>query len=587
MWFGSESRPVFGWIHYPEGSGARAAVVICPSLGLEAGFSHWMLRRVARRLSETGFLVIRFDYDGTGDSAGDALDGQRVDAWQATTAAATDLARSLTDAPIVLVGFRFGCLLAAHEAATSGADSVVLWDPVRSGRAFLREQRTRQVAAFGDPSGDADVVSGVGVAFDEETVRAMPSLKLTVLEQHPVAHGLVLGRGEHPGGSSLLTSDGTPFDYARATDQDDLLLNQKIPWSSIDATLAWFDTTYAVGDPWPVDPANTVDVRNELSTEAAWFEEIVPLGPHDLFGIRTVPRRPATGPTLVFVPDAHTPHSGLSRMWTEIARSLASEGFESIRFDLSGCGDSETQDGSVGHRIGLVEHIQDVDDVLDDPLVAGAGNGFVLIGTCSGSYLSLEAALRRQTAGLCLINPAFAIWPAETPPSPERRALVSTRAGFARPLGRITGAIAKRYSPLLSADESFDWNRWLERCFWQSALDRRWSLPERAWTMLNSTLLSAQPHKILAAVADTGAQVLLVASDEEYREMSLGAADDFVELARRQNVYVEIMQGLDHSALQEGNKDRVVAVVRRHLRSMFQGVHGQSPGNLQVATRMR
>ena len=69
-WFGPEEGPLFGWLHWPDDGTARAGVVVCPPSGYEAVCAHRTLRVVAERLAERGFAVLRFDYDGTGDSAG-------------------------------------------------------------------------------------------------------------------------------------------------------------------------------------------------------------------------------------------------------------------------------------------------------------------------------------------------------------------------------------------------------------------------------------------------------------------------------------------------------------------------------------
>ncbi|MCU1487507.1 MAG: hypothetical protein JWN67_4253, partial [Actinomycetia bacterium] len=99
-WFGPVDRPLFGWLHAPDGGTARAGVVLCPPTGYEAVCSHRTLRVVAERLAELGIAALRFDYDGTGDSAGRHDDPGRVDAWVGSVEAATTLLRA-AGAPVV------------------------------------------------------------------------------------------------------------------------------------------------------------------------------------------------------------------------------------------------------------------------------------------------------------------------------------------------------------------------------------------------------------------------------------------------------------------------------------------------------
>ena len=97
-----------------------------------------------------GLAVLRFDYDGTGDSAGEETDPGRVDAWLSSVTAAVDELAATGVPRIGLVGIRMGGLFAAHAAAQrGGVDALVLWDPCTSGKAFLREQRMLRLLSGG------------------------------------------------------------------------------------------------------------------------------------------------------------------------------------------------------------------------------------------------------------------------------------------------------------------------------------------------------------------------------------------------------------------------------------------------------
>src|SRR5436190_8330984 len=82
LFFGPEQRSLFGWYHAPKDAGRELAVVICPPFGHEYINSHRSLRHLADRLAEQGMAALRFDYDGTGDSAGGDTEAARVAAWR-------------------------------------------------------------------------------------------------------------------------------------------------------------------------------------------------------------------------------------------------------------------------------------------------------------------------------------------------------------------------------------------------------------------------------------------------------------------------------------------------------------------------
>jgi pimeloyl-ACP methyl ester carboxylesterase len=84
--------------------------------------------------------VLRFDYQGSGDSAGD---GEETTVDQCLTDIGVSI-EELKDiagvTKVSLVGLRFGATVAALTAAArNDIDQVVLWDPVLDGGAYLKE----------------------------------------------------------------------------------------------------------------------------------------------------------------------------------------------------------------------------------------------------------------------------------------------------------------------------------------------------------------------------------------------------------------------------------------------------------------
>ena len=88
VWFGPEPRPLYGWVSRPAGGLARGGAILCPPMGEEGRAAHRTFRRLAEELAEAGNVALRFDYDGTGDSAGLQDDPDRVPAWQDSIEAA-------------------------------------------------------------------------------------------------------------------------------------------------------------------------------------------------------------------------------------------------------------------------------------------------------------------------------------------------------------------------------------------------------------------------------------------------------------------------------------------------------------------
>ena len=163
------------------------------------------------------------------------------------------------------------------------------------------------------------------------------------------------------------------------------------------------------------------------------------------------------------MPDVKTPHVGLSRISVDLARLWASEGLRVVRFDMSGNGDSAQRVGEKLNAVAGIVHFDDVREVAnaispDDP------TNLVMVGTCSGAYQAMEAALELSVRGVCLINPSFAFITNEQPISRRRKAHQATRRWLAKPLGRPIGVLARRLSPNLKLEDDFEWRHWFEAC---------------------------------------------------------------------------------------------------------------------------
>lgn len=142
LFFGSSQQQLFGIYHPPLGSAKRTAhgVLLCYPGVQEYNTSHWAFRRLASLLTRQGFHVFRFDYFGTGDSAGQVREG-RLPIWvENIREAASELADVSGARTLSVVGMRLGAVL-AHRACAQGltVKDLVLWEPVVSGRDYLEQ----------------------------------------------------------------------------------------------------------------------------------------------------------------------------------------------------------------------------------------------------------------------------------------------------------------------------------------------------------------------------------------------------------------------------------------------------------------
>jgi len=143
LYFGPAAQRLFGILNRPVGAMRRTGVLICPSWGFEYQRAYRGLRQLAQTLNHSGFVVLRFDYSGTGDSAGD---GRTIslESWiEDTRHAARELRAAGGVERLCLLGLRFGALLAQEAVARRAvlADAVALVDVPPSGAVYASNLR--------------------------------------------------------------------------------------------------------------------------------------------------------------------------------------------------------------------------------------------------------------------------------------------------------------------------------------------------------------------------------------------------------------------------------------------------------------
>jgi alpha-beta hydrolase superfamily lysophospholipase len=144
--FGPSPHRLYACHHFPVAeSAATRAVVICPATGHEYERSHRCLRQLALQLARAGHHVLRFDYRGTGDSAGELARYGLVDWKQDIHGAIDECLRLSGRKPLCVIGLRLGATLAAQAAAErKDIESLVLYAPIADGKSLFGEWQRDQ-----------------------------------------------------------------------------------------------------------------------------------------------------------------------------------------------------------------------------------------------------------------------------------------------------------------------------------------------------------------------------------------------------------------------------------------------------------
>jgi alpha-beta hydrolase superfamily lysophospholipase len=571
LWFGPSERPLFGWLHLPEDGTAHGGVVLCQPLGIEATCVYYTYRLLADRLADLGLAVLRFDYDGTGDSAGEELDPRRLEAWLASVHEATEFLSATGVEAIGLAGIRMGGLFAATEAARrGGVDALALWDPCLSGKSYLRQQRFLRQISGGDEATPDGAVEAPGICFAPETVADFASLDLAQLEGPLAKRILVLVPPDNSPPRTLSRRlEGQSVDWDEATGQVELLDSnrQLSPVDTVERVAAWMTaalsgTAVAVSLP----EANTGPATvGRTSRGQSIRERTVRLGPLELFGIMTESGETGERPTVVLVDEGNTHHVGQARIWVDLARHLTGFGFSVLRFDLSGNGDSGTRLGQPGHVGRAPEAFEDVWDAVRAISPKDPAN-VILMGFCSGAYEVLEQALGHPPNGVCVINPSFGFTPPEAEGSHDRRARQTTKPWVVslarRPLARATRNMAP--------DEADRWDKALVNGTWPVAIaTRRPGIPNRVWSAVNRLLLDRTAIETLELIVESGVDTLLVTGPSDLAPMLLGSDRRLERLGHAAGFRLVVLDELMHAAWVLSQRELLIRVLSEHVSARY------------------
>ena len=430
--FGPAQARLFGLHHAPDPETARGTgVVLCNPLGYEAMCAHRTYRHLAERLATAGFHALRFDYHGTGDSSGDGEEPDRVRAWLDSIDAAVDeLHAGVGVQAVALVGVRFGATLAAVAAGRRrDVQSLVLWAPCASGRAYLRELRAfrmlKEHNGQGAPGalhdGDEEVA---GYRFERDTVVDLAAIDLLARREPIAERALVVSRDDLPDGGERLASHlaacGVEARFRAEEGYASMMRDPQdvqVPFAALDAIVAWLGEPReprAPGAPTagassPVLTAGSHAARRPVREESLYFGE-----GGRLFGVLTEPSAGSARrawPAVVFLNVGANHRVGPNRMYVTLARDLAARGYLGFRFDLGGLGDSLTANGAPENRLYSKDSVGDVKAALTFLSRVRGVDRVVLAGVCSGAYLAFHAAMEdSRVAGQILINPQTLEW---------------------------------------------------------------------------------------------------------------------------------------------------------------------------------
>jgi pimeloyl-ACP methyl ester carboxylesterase len=267
---------------------------------------------------------------------------------------------------------------------------------------------------------------------------------------------------------------------------------------------------------------------------------------HSLVGImtRTVTAAPSSNPTVVILNTGIVHRVGHHRMFVTLSRALAGAGFNVLRFDFAGVGDSEPRTDSLSP---LDSSLADLGEVLDWLECEHGISRVALVGLCSGAdHAILHAHSDPRVAALVLMDPSI--------PTTARfyaqyilRHLTRLRSYISVALGR---------SGLLRL--------WMGELF-----HGLWSKPDLRPASLEDLRFHPYLERSYRNAIDNGVRILAVftgtTTRQTYPEQMF---DAFPDIEFGDQLKVEFFHGTDHIFTSETDRARLYDIVLNWMTTM-------------------
>ncbi|MBC7794378.1 MAG: alpha/beta fold hydrolase [Clostridia bacterium] len=568
VWIGRDKQLSFGWYHAAHGDQRRCGVVLCNPLGYESMCTHRSYRVLAEALANAGFPVVRFDYHGTGDSAGKDTDPHRLAAWkESINEAVYALRRNSGVGEVSIFGVRCGGTLGMSVAAErADVKAVIAWAPFLSGKAYVRELRAFNMIKGATAHHGIQDLEAAGFLLPAEAVADLSNLDLTKLEKPPAQDVFLLQRDSASNEEKIqlhFSKLGAAVTLAHVPGYEEMMRDPheaSVPHTVIAHVVDWlierFPERAGLGITGPFS-LSSHDL-GEVTEQPLFF------GPDaKLFGVLTsTDKWVRSRPAVIVLNTGSNHHVGSHRMSVALARTWGKLGFVCLRFDITGVGDSVMDGEMRGKRLYDPRSVADVHAAIAVLRASLGIEEFILVGLCSGAYLAFHSTLLTPSVvGQLLINPQPVGFPISGVEDRGRYALKSNRHYKALLLKfetyerLVTGEInVKRIARVLAGRVAVKLKNSL-RGFAFAKDDR----PRNA--------IDAGFFTIADRCADTF--VVFSGDDSGFDQMREMLGERQEKLEARENYRATVLAGADHTFSRSADRRELIAMLVKHVNDRF------------------
>jgi len=419
------SGNLFTLLHPPAtGVEVQGWVLHVPAFGEEMNKSRPMVQQCANKLAKQGFIVVRPDLYGTGDSAGEFVDAN-WQIWQDDLEYIIVWMQSCGARDLILWGLRLGCLMATQLVFSSAIPvrQLLLWHPAHDGHQIMNQFLRLRVASS-MMSDKPETVKSLRAELNKTGSVQVAGYQLSkalytqITEQN--LRTLVPPESVNVDWFELVSNEETPFNQAgqaivsKWQEQAVTLRAHRVVgtqfWTTqevsyapnlTEATVARIESQpyHTGGVAWSIvdDYIRKDRVRASHSTERG---VMFPCMGDNLVGVyHGVADQVSKGVVLIVGGPQY--RVGSHRQFVQLARSLAANGTPVLRFDYRGMGDSE------GVFRGFEFIHDDIAAAIGQLQILNSGiDEVVLMGLCdAATAASFYAQSDERVKGLVMLNP--------------------------------------------------------------------------------------------------------------------------------------------------------------------------------------
>jgi len=420
-WLGEGDGAAYS-VHFSlDSSRPSMGVILCPPIGIEYSHHHRLLTQTAENFASTGECqCIKLDYTATGDSPGDVISGNLLQSWHNNIAlAASHLISERGATSLLLWGFRSGALIAASAVAELAAryplKKLILWNPVLSGKALLRDA---EIFARNQDAENSRFFDFGGLVTTKNSAQELGALKLTEFRYEGLRSICLLQpENERPVKRLREYLEGADvqlvqYQYGGQSEMMKPALLNIVSQEAIDKQCEYLCITESKRKKW----ATSISESSRPLITTNYCEKIIACSNRQAVGVLAMPASAVDVKIIIVLPNGGaSPKSGPARLYVHIARTLAKAGMGSLRIDLSQLGDGAMVTDKAEKAISPYpdNSSKDIQKMLSKINQLMPNRKIILGGLCSGGHNAFHYLLNDKSHTvneLIFINPIDFYW---------------------------------------------------------------------------------------------------------------------------------------------------------------------------------